>query len=323
MTARKKETKKATKRKPVKVKDVRLPGGPEPLGVMTNTEDLKPGGIPRTRKKVAIVGFADTSMREVEALFEDQEFEVWPLNQLYMVFPAIVPFATRWFQIHAKKNYDLAVRDHKHSDWLGLQRTFPIYMQEADPKIPMSVKFPMGSILAKPEFMAYFTNSISWEIALAIYEGFEEIHIYGVDMAQDDEYTEQRPSVEYMIGLAVGRGIKIHVPDNSDLCKALWLYPLEDDQAFDEKIRARMRELQQRAGQMAMNEQQLHDQRMQMIGGLENMRYVRRNWRGFVQELRIGKGRGASTRPRVNLLDDTIIDEEKHAEAEAKLREPK
>jgi len=300
-----------------KAKAAGLPGE-KVLGVMTNTEHLRPGGIKRTRSKVAIVGFADSSMGEVARLFDDPDFEIWPLNQLYMKFPAIVQHATRWFQIHSRKSYDEAIRDHKHSEWLGLQRAFPIYMQEVVEDIPMSCKFPMQSIMAK--FGDYFTNSISWMIALAIYEKFEEIHIYGVDMAQDDEYSFERPSVEYFLGLARGMGIKVHVPDNSDLLKAFWLYPFEDDVAFESKIRARVAELRSRAAQLAGQEQMVRDQRMQLLGAADNMNYIRRNWRGQIKEMRMG---AEGKRPRVDLLTGKMIDEEAYAEAEAKLREKK
>ena len=283
--------------------------------IMTNTESLKPGGIPAPRSKVAIVGFAATSMREVTPLFDDPDFEIWGLNQLYMAFPEIVQHATRWFQIHDRKHYDAAIRDHKHSAWMGVQKTFPIYMQEINPDIPMSVKFPIQSMLK--QFGEYFTNSISWELALAIYEGFKEIHVYGVDMAQDDEYTEQRPSVEYFLGWAQGRGIRVHVPENSDLLKAFWLYPFENDIGFEGKITTRIQELRQRAGQFAAQEQGLHDQRMMMLGAIDNMAYVRRNWRGSVREMRLD-----GNRPRFNIVTGSIIDENKQAEEEAALRQP-
>jgi len=300
MTARKKVTNNAL---PVE--------GP----IMTNTEALKPGGIPRTRNKVAIVGFAATSMREVVPLFEDPDFEIWGLNQLYMAFPEITEHATRWFQLHERKFYDAAIRDHKHSAWMGAQKTFPIYMQQPEPDIPMSVKFPIQTMLAN--FGEYFTNSISWEIALAVYEGFEEIHIYGVDMAQDDEYTEQRPSVEYFIGIAKGRGIRVHVPENSDLLKAFWLYPFENDIGFEGKITTRIQELRQRMAQMAGQEQGIHDQRMMMAGAIDNMAYIRRNWRGSIREMRV-----QNKRPRLNILTGTYLNEQQQLEEEARLRQP-
>lgn len=65
----------------------------------------------------------------------------------------------------------------------------------------------------------YWNSSIGYMLALAIHEKADEIGIYGVDMAGDDEYAYQRPNCEYLIGLARGRGIKVHIPEISPLCK--------------------------------------------------------------------------------------------------------
>ena len=153
--------KKKKKAKPVKVKTVGLPESKRDYGIMSNTEHLKKGGVKRTKNKVAIVGFADSSMAEVEQVWDDPDFEIWPLNQLYMKLPGVVQHATRWFQLHSKKSYDAAARDHKHSEWMALQRAFPIYMQDIDPDISMSCKFPLQSVMAGCQ-SEYFTNSISW-----------------------------------------------------------------------------------------------------------------------------------------------------------------
>jgi len=155
-------------------------------------------------------------------------------------------------------------------------------MQEKNQDIPMSVEFPKDLIIKK--FGKYFTNSISWMIALAILEGFKTIYIYGVDMAQDDEFAFQRPSCEYFIGWAKGAGINVVIPAKSDLLKAAWLYPYEDDSAFKLKCDTRRQELQQRIHQAANTEQQSRDTRMQLIGANENMRYVEKAFCNTITE---------------------------------------
>ena len=61
-------------------------------------------------------------------------------------------------------------------------------------------------------------------IAMAIYEGFDVIHLYGVDMAVGSEYEKQRPSCEFWMGVAKELGIKLYIPDQSDLLKCLCVY---------------------------------------------------------------------------------------------------
>ncbi len=63
----------------------------------------------------------------------------------------------------------------------------------------------------------YLSSSIALEMALAIHEGFAEIHLYGVDLNTESEYAWQKPGVEYMCGIAAGRGIKVYLPDNCPL----------------------------------------------------------------------------------------------------------
>jgi len=253
-------------------------------GIITGSDQLVEGGVPRTRNKVAIVGFAPSTMNEVRHVWDDPDMEIWSINQLYMAFPEIVPKTTRWFQIHSRRSYDQTVgRDHSHHEWMANQKDqFLIYMQEKQPDIPMSVKFPKDEILQM--FGRYFTNSISWEIALAIAEGFKEIHIYGVDMATDDEHAFERPSVEYFCGWARGAGINLVIPEKSDLLKSMWLYPYEDDSVFRTKLQARRVELRERIGVLGSQEQGLRDQRMHLIGAAENMNYVQKCWSDNAKE---------------------------------------
>ena len=60
----------------------------------------------------------------------------------------------------------------------------------------------------------YFSNTVDYALALAIYEGFTEIHLYGVNMAFESEYEFEKPGVEFWIGQAMGRGIKVVVHGN-------------------------------------------------------------------------------------------------------------
>lgn len=253
-----------------------------PLGYITGTN------IPRTRRKVSIVGFAPSSMQDVQFVWDDPDMEVWSINQLYMAFEPIVNKTTRWFQIHHRHSYDQTVnRDHSHHMWLTKQNTFPIYMQNKELDVPSSVEFPKKLIM--DTFGGYFTNSISWEIALAIYEGFEKIYLFGIDMAQDSEYSFERPSVEFFLGWACGRnpnGLNsIVVPEKSDLLKTMWLYPFDDSAPFRAKCTSRLEELNQRIGSHSNAEFQNRDIKNQLLGAQDNMRYIMKTWEQSSREI--------------------------------------
>ena len=184
-------------------------------------------------KKVAIVGCAESKML---APFDDPEFEIWGVNNLY----PHIKRATRWFEIHNINHNgerffrrgDRQFRGQEVDQYLShlgewaKEKNCPVYMQKHWDIVPTSVEYPVQKMLK--EFGTYFTNTISWELALAISEGFEEIHVYGVDMAVDSEYHHQRPSCEYFLGIAMGRGIKVHIPDQADLLKTRFLYGFQE-----------------------------------------------------------------------------------------------
>jgi hypothetical protein len=191
--------------------------------------------------------------------------------------------------------------------------------------------------------------------ALAYLEGFETIYTFGVDMAQDDEYSEQRPSCEFYLGQLDNTCIhsdncdkatlrKLFVPAKCDLLKTIWEYPYEDHKPFKQKIDARRKELREGADEAAQieqeamlariqkigiiefinalqgdpniadgdflkipqealdqqreqlrmeleqashNERNAHDNRMSVLGALENMRYINKTWNQCANELTV------------------------------------
>ena len=169
-------------------------------------------------KTVAIVGLAP-STREL-ALQEPPGVEIWSLNQGHTLFPPeLMARMTRWFQIHpweemvARQNQ----RDH-HLEWLG-QATIPVYLAESRPDdVPRGVRYPLEEVVADLG-TDYLTSALAFMLALAVHERFEVVHIYGADMAHGTEYFDQRNCLEYLAGLARGRGITVWVPEVCPLFK--------------------------------------------------------------------------------------------------------
>ena len=199
----------------------------------------------RTKSKVCIVGFADG--HRASAPFDDPDMEMWGINRLH----AVLPDKTwdRWFEIHDLEKF--YADDAEHQTFLKNAK-FPVYIRRQDHRVAKewglnAEAFPHTELVDR--FAPYFTNTVSWLIALAIVMDFEEIHIYGVDMAQDTlqhaEYRQQRPSCEWLIGYAQGKGITVVMPPGSDLLKASHLYGFDSPQHL-EKLQARMGELGQR-----------------------------------------------------------------------------
>jgi len=184
--------------------------------------------IEKKKKKVAIVGFAPSSRDK--APYNDPDWEIWVLNEYNSILPSHgANNVALWFEIHQRDTVLKSNRDSSYIDKLKNSK-IPILMCEKHDDIPMSMKYPLHEIIEKLE-TDYFTNSISYMVAYALYVGVDEIAIYGVDMAQDEEYAKERPSVEYFVGYARAKGIPVYIPSESDICKVPYYYGFEEESA--------------------------------------------------------------------------------------------
>jgi hypothetical protein len=63
----------------------------------------------------------------------------------------------------------------------------------------------------------YFSCGVSYAIALAIYQGATRIDLWGMFLTNKGEYAYQKPSIEFWIGVAIGRGIEVKIHGRSHL----------------------------------------------------------------------------------------------------------
>lgn len=93
--------------------------------------------------------------------------------------------------------------------------------------IPRSEPYPLDAV-SEHFGCRYWTCSLSYLVAQAIYEGFAEIHCLNMYHSKDSlEYVQHKPCMEYWIGMAIGRGIKVTIPASSMLGKPFpWESPI-------------------------------------------------------------------------------------------------
>lgn len=256
--------------------------------------------VEQVAHKVALVGF--TKSRE-DAPWGDPEWTVAGCNNLHRQpgMDGLWQQANAWYDLH---NLRTVLEDEVHVDWLRAGH-MPCFVSPgvAQADWPATLEFPYHEIIAWAEShnlagARYFTNSVSWMVAhahmLLEHAGFDqgrggEIGMWGIDMAVggegQTEYSSQRPSCEYWLGFAEGRGIKVTVSERSDLLKCGSLYGLEDSSPLMRKMADREAEmvaqiagihqqraqLEQQLGQLAAHENQCY-------GALQDTRYYRGVW---------------------------------------------
>jgi len=246
--------------------------------------------------KVAIVGFAPSSLHK--APWQDDSWEIWTLNNIYS--SGIVSRWDRWFEMHkefrayppfhdVRMDAGAIVRGDsrpvtgakvEHVDWLKAQtKDRPIYFLNDEPDIPAGLKYPLDKVLEwceKEGVKPYFTNSISYMIALALVDGYTEIGVWGVDMAASGEYQQERPSVEYWLGVTK-KYATVTLPPETELLKAR-LYGYESDSEFMLKAKVRYNELMANHNKAVEQAKQAMDAANYFRGAAEDCQYFITNW---------------------------------------------
>lgn len=171
-------------------------------------------------ERVAIVG---TAQSWVKTPWQDRGLHIRSLNDAYRM-PGFQR-ADAWYDLHPlNKFYHPAgnqvyahqipaghyCRPATHLDWLATQ-AIPVYLHpeylsqhEAAKDWAHAKPFPKADVEAY--WGKYFTSSPGWMMAQAIMDGAKELQIFGIHLATEIEYIEQRPNFEMLCGALLGRG---------------------------------------------------------------------------------------------------------------------
>ena len=127
------------------------------------------------------------------------QFDTWGITQLMLERPVDLVIDMnvyadlRWGEIERDENDEVKARCEKENvPYVGLEN------------------YPIEDII---NFFKtdYFSNTVDYAIALAIYKGYKEIKLYGVIMAFGSEYAYQKPGVDFWCGMAKGKGVDVKV----------------------------------------------------------------------------------------------------------------
>lgn len=190
-------------------------------------EELWPSHLPRDfKKKVAIYGGGYTRQLILDHPLVDDDCEIWSGNHVWNKdgWGADCPRLDRVFDIHETSLLETypGEADKEHFKWLQQEHSFPIFMLNPDGRFPSAIRYPIEEVTLeifskvyrgnKPK--AAYGSSIDFMAALAMYEGYDWIGYFGIEMQSGTEYKYQIPDAHFHLGFAAGRGITTWVPDD-------------------------------------------------------------------------------------------------------------
>lgn len=192
-------------------------------------------------KKVCIMGTAP-SWRQTP--WNDQSWDVWGLNDGYMLFPRrwnrwyeLHPIDQMWFRDHDQKIIRVEdvpkghyVRPKGHLEWLKEQaKNIPVFLQAEPPNDwPANAhRFPIEAI-HKAYGADYWSSGPQYMVAQAALEyGADlELMVTGIHLATEAEYREQRPGFEMFLGRLLGPSVEMETRDGFRIYRGaitLWL----------------------------------------------------------------------------------------------------
>jgi hypothetical protein len=240
-----------------------------------------------SHKKIAIVGSAPSSINL--APYADSDWEIWGTSP--GVF-GVAPRTNIWFEMHRFHSAEpgrsgaAGTVPHFSPEYTAFLRTYQdrvnvgdakVFMSATHDDIPSSVRYPFDDIQAKYG-LYHWSSTIAWMLALAIEQEPDEIGLWGVDMAAQEEYLKQRGDCQHFIRLAKEKGIKITLPVESDLMQPMFRYGLDELSPMGIKIKSRLAEFN---GRLANNRQQqsnLKNEEHFLMGAADDAKYMPTFW---------------------------------------------
>ena len=171
---------------------------------------------PAGKKRVIIVGMYKPCLGPF-----DDGLEVWGCNYCLSQQPNM----TRLYFLDPLSIFESSYADEVSAAGI------PVYSQKAYPEIPNSLEYPIADVMRHfygdldddaLADQAYFTSTISYMVAHAIYEGFDDITLHRIlALPPSIEYAQQKPCLDYWIGRAAGAGIRVRISADSNIARPM------------------------------------------------------------------------------------------------------
>jgi hypothetical protein len=204
-------------------------------------------------KTVAIVGTHPTTREK--APYANKDVDIWVFNS--QILQGWCPRADAVFDIHNPQDIHRRGLEHPaFGEWLKKPKGLRFYIP-SEMDVPDSIVYPLDDIVNTllpnfkrgDEICRYFTSGPCYALALAIYLGYENIEMYGIEMEANAEYIYQRDGIGLWFGIALGKGINVTIPKESMMFYApLYGYSSDATTLDKEAFETRASELEEVMG---------------------------------------------------------------------------
>lgn len=110
-------------------------------------------------------------------------------------------------------------------EWLAAERYVQVLTSRAHADYPSLFEYPLADVLSScPGAAPYFNSTAAYACAYAIHAGASKISLYGCDYTYPDAHDAERgrACLEYWMGYAAARGIRLAMPKSSTLMDAIY-----------------------------------------------------------------------------------------------------
>jgi len=182
-------------------------------------------------RRLALLGGAEETRGGV---WDSKADEIWTLNWFYLY--DWVPRIDRLFEMHpiwlyADNDREEWAKPKEHWEYLHKPTDYPVYMLEglAPRPIPSSTRYPIEAVteyifgnrfIRGKDPRDFYSSTFDYMMALAIYEKWDVVEVYGFEMGSLTEYRYQREGAAFFIGQAIARNIQVILPAKSVLLRA-------------------------------------------------------------------------------------------------------
>ena len=220
-------------------------------------------------RKIAVCGSAASSVGL--APYGDPTWEIWSCSPANKGQPRV----DVWFELH---NPELKVREGLF-EWMEWLKTKPlVYMQRAYKEYPGAKAYPLQAMLNK--WGPYlWTSQLAYMLALAIEQKPAQIALYGIDMAANSEYNQQRLACQFLLKHIIdSQDIELIVPPESDILEPAPFYAYCESSRQWRKFYARKNELQGRVATLQGEVAKKNAEAAHLTGAIDDMEYHMAHW---------------------------------------------